>query len=639
MKIDKLGRMLVATAIVTFMLFTMSRGLPVFAADNLVSNGGLETLRTSNDPASGPSNWSYSKTGTAPAISGWGDVLVSGDSQRGNYIKLPYGDWMGISPYVPVTAGNSYDISFLYHSQTDNRARILVSFHTFNQETQTYSNEIAGQTLIRSFASTNSTWQSTAVKIVVPETATHVKLTFRALASVGEGSGSEPLYFDDLSLTPSADTPLVNDGMELADEGNMPEGWKTSGGAAGVNYTLSDTFYLGLRSLKITGDGSNTLTAYQNIPLSGGAKYIISAYVKTDGTVTGAAVTASKDNLKGAVLGSKTLTTTNGAWQKVLLSGLVSGEGGITLALSLTGEGAAYFDGFQLEPDRNLLANASLETVTKDGSGIITDAPSWKKSSALNWNDCISTDGNCPNGNNYLKYTSASSTSLFAFMEITLTKGQSYSLSLWYKSDNTRARVKVEFAGTGADVYSPVLNFPSTNGTWKKYTMIFTVPTLSTATGVTRIQLRLTGTIPAGGQVSFDSFYLEPAGNHAGFYSNAGFTINPGGTPEFENLGAEVPALTEGTVQLRFHSTGSETGVTVLSVLCSYDGSGNKIIENITADDVAFTVSDDTNRDIGFKVPITVGALEPGKTYFLEAYVWNNLNEMNPFIPRIMIRN
>jgi len=169
--------------------------------------------------------------------------------------------------------------------------------------------------------------------------------------------------------------------------------------------------------------------------------------------------------------------------------------------------------------------------------------------------------------------------------------------------------------------------------------MIFT-PTTVAATP----RIRLYNSAGANGiavdqYMAFDDLRVEEiTGAYAGFYNNAKLTASKSYGP-CENMGVAVTNFTSGSVvPFRFHAVNGETNVSIVSALYTYVG-GEKKIANVTSETIAPMVVVGDSRDVGFKGNITIPQLEAGKTYYLEAYVWDSLTGMKPLISKQIIRN
>lgn len=629
-------RKILCTLLSLVMALSLFCGLNVSAAQvNLMTNGGFSEYKVNDDPSSGPKGWIYSKTGTdTQEITGWSDVFVTGEN---NFISLPYGNWMLGSSYVAGDPGSAFEIAYRYLSQTDDRARVLVTFHTYDQSTEQYSNEIANETLIKAFATTNGQWQRTSFKIVMPEGATHFKITLRSNVYVGAKTGSETLYFDDVSAYLAPEEVLYNPDMENT-EGNMPLGWYANEGTAGTDYAVSTNSYAGQYSLQINGNSTAPVTVYNNIPTEKDVSYIISGYVKVESVAGTASLKLSKDNVNGTSLGTKTLTTTNGVWKKITMSSAAGGFGGMALSLTVTGTGTVYFDSFRIEKDNNLLTNSSVEALTKNAENSITAVQGWSLGSGVTWDGCIASDGNAYDGSNYIKFSGSLGNKLVQITP-TLIPGGTYKLTIPYSSSVKAARVKIEFAVAAVSGQSPIIDLPNTNRDWKKFNTIFKVPEGNT-TGLVRIQVRnTTASFTNDNYVAYDALRLDLVTEPVlGFYDNTGFSISTSTTGVCELLGYEVESLSAGTLPIRFHASGLEQSVSMITVLYSNNSNGIKSPISITANTVPLTTSD-ISSDIGFKGSVAIGTLEDGKDYYLETYIWDNLSDLKPLIGKQIIRN
>lgn len=202
---------------------------------------------------------------------------------------------------------------------------------------------------------------------------------------------------------------------------------------------------------KANDDGN---VALQLLPLGWTStdKAVVTGYVKA---AQGESVTVSAST-DIALDGTSKIFSGTGEWVPFALKGVSFGN---NITVVATGNGAELKN-INLEKDFNILHDTTFVSTANGGK--------WYHSSASDVT--VQTDGNCPEGTNYLKVVRSSNqryASLSGFA--THKAGDRYLCSVWYKSDITAA---VQIQHKGLESSSPQIDLPATDA-WKKIEFVF----------------------------------------------------------------------------------------------------------------------------------------------------------------------
>ncbi|HEY3368693.1 MAG TPA: RHS repeat-associated core domain-containing protein [Symbiobacteriaceae bacterium] len=236
-----------------------------------------------------------------------------------------------------------------------------------------------------------------------------------------------------------ADNLLTNGGFERSASGAWPDAWTVSGGTGSWD---SSTVYSGARAFRVTPSGQTVTVTYgTNLPVSDGASYVLSLYVRADSPDLGAGAQGKLEFLdaNGVSLASaySNLFKRAGEWNRsAVVATAPPGASQVRINLianpALT-SGSVYFDNVQFEKAPsistfNLLDNPGFERGT-------TGPDFWQSSNQpFNWSSALPA---VFAGTKSVSLTNASATSGFEpSYVIRLDAGRSLTLSAFVKTDN-----------------------------------------------------------------------------------------------------------------------------------------------------------------------------------------------------------
>lgn len=260
--------------------------------------------------------------------------------------------------------------------------------------------------------------------------------------SVGNLSyNTHPMSVAD-NLLPNASFELDSDANGWADEwAQHVETGKTA------TFNWADTAKLGEKSISISSPTGWTLTSSPLIPYESGEKYIVSGYIKTEGTTNTAIIKVEFFDSNNAWIGQQYSFGLKGThdWTRVqkVVNNVPTETTKIRVSVGLNaGSGTAYFDGVQLEKGTilsafNIVDNSSFER-DDNTDGIPNN---WVSSGNLTANDGIDQYNPALNnvyvGNNSFKLAGQSGVNKYIKQHIKFSGNASTPLTLsgWSKQE------------------------------------------------------------------------------------------------------------------------------------------------------------------------------------------------------------
>jgi len=307
----------------------------------------------------------------------------------------------------------------------------------------------------------------------------------------------------------------------------------------------------------------------------------------------------------------------------------IVGYTGNKLNVAIQKAGAALF---KLSTISNIVANYSFE----DSS---SDIKSWTKVGFTDSSPFLMTDGDCPSGNNYLKFTNTEGTYV-SQLNYNFEPNTTYKLSFWYKSSTSnKALIKIEYGDLAYDGLSPKFKLASAQS-WTKANIAFTTPAnIDTSKGV-RIMLRFAGSLSSAQFVCYDNIVIEKADTFIGFAVNQ--TLYEVDTEvdfnNFYNIGKSIVSYpSNGSVSVRFFSVNNENAAVIIGLYRMGVNGEEKlegiVFKQITSSDYGTGNAGDSLSNlhvarINAAVP-TIDNLETG-SYTLKVLAWNNASNMLP---------
>lgn len=293
------------------------------------------------------------------------------------------------------------------------------------------------------------------------------------------------------------------------------------------------------------------------------------------------------------------------------------------------GAGAAAL--YKVETTDNLMINHSFE---KSGG------ESWSKSGISDISSVIMTDGDCPDGNNYVKFSNFPASAWLSQRNYSLEPASTYVMSLWYKSSSAnKALIKIQYNDPDFSGASPQFKIPASAG-WTKFSVAFTTPEGIDPSKGTDFMLRLNGSISGTQYLCYDGIELKKADSFVGFCENQTLTeVTAGEFDRFSlyNIGKSITEYPKGVSSVGVHFF-SETDKNAVVFTALYKNkNGFDFLESIsctqvTGDSYGSGNAGDTDSTHVAKINATIPAyesLEEG-SYKLKAFVFNSLSGMNP---------
>lgn len=437
-----------------------------------------------------------------------------------------------VSDGVNVKEGTSYQLSFTYTLPAEGKGTVKVCGFQ-----NTRSTPVVEVTALPAAENKTCNMIFTVGRISKDTTISTVKVTF---ASVIVENSTENFVVKDIALTIISDAAvLANGSAEVLDEENKP-----------IGITGGELVQTGAK------DGQNRMRVTASAPMemrlaipAANALAKIRGYVMAESFNAASVLTISvKDAYgDGAVLATKDfnlapageaaadekLDIAAGEWEYFRFSS-VQQAAALVLSFEVTGNGAVYVDGVTIEKDNNLIANANFASTAGWTSRYYSSTGgSWKDLATEGNDEAIQTDGNCPDGQNYILFDKSSGTSTshnagvryksqyqasVIDTRILVNGGEKYSFTFWVKSNaktfmglvpvspnnydpgNAEHTSPGIYSGGGTQANATLTNshgshimeitVPSTGGEWQQISYTASIPT-----GVTQIYPMLSGAI------------------------------------------------------------------------------------------------------------------------------------------------
>lgn len=241
---------------------------------------------------------------------------------------------------------------------------------------------------------------------------------------------------------------LKNPGFEKPEEDkDEPTGWNLRSGE-----WVRDEVHSGEYAVTLIADPENdwnVMNSRENIPVTPGAKYKLSGWVKTnpaDGHINVMLRKIDGDN--STIEYDYNKVTGTGDWEyfeRVIDPGKDTKFLNVFFHISATNATQAWFDDFRLEEvndDGNLFTNPGFEEID-DGAPL-----SWNEYGA-GWTDIITASPEAARTGNYgIKMTTDTTDNYLFGQAVGVEAGKTYDLSAWLKSDiadGGKAQIKIDF--------------------------------------------------------------------------------------------------------------------------------------------------------------------------------------------------
>lgn len=575
--------------------------------------------------------------GTAAAGEGnllsgtWTETTGSrGAQESGGTITLPLANSAGIaSAFVPVTKGAAYELSFTYSLSEEGRGSVKVCGFDKNND-ETAIGPVVSITSLPAGTDTEYTITFMPSEIRDGIDVKYVKVNF---ASTITRDCTEVFTVRNITL-------LRVPGDEVISNGGAEIVW--NGAAVGITGgTL-------IENTAEAQSGKNMMRIdageEMHMPLvlvETASPVKIHGFIKRAGLTEGSSVTATlrHDNKDGIVLAEKPVQFAGDGWELLRFSGMPYSTN-VVLTIKVEGEGSVYADGFVIEKDENLVPDA-----------IFADEASWTVAA-----DSLKTDGNCPDGQNYVEGGSG----ILAAMQspISVQTGEKYRISAWLKTAGTAtARILLDTDESAIAAKYPgwerFIVEESTDGAWKHVEFVLTVPEGMESFA---LQFEASGTTDSD-TASFNMPRVEKAKEkEIGFYiqefeaekadgSGVNVTaprLEPYGYAFQNVLGAPVRSITEIAGNLTavcITPEPDETSDSVLILAAYSTNNGQKELLHVTVGTPSSAprwetgVTDAGGKSVtGVNYPsVTANADEiPAEADEIHAYLWNSVSGLRP---------
>lgn len=316
---------------------------------------------------------------------------------------------------------------------------------------------------------------------------------------------------------------IANGSAEYLDENNQPFG--ITGGTV-------------VRNASFAKDGNNvmelasgeTMTMNLGLEKTGVENVKIRGYIQAKNMSAGSSVKVTfwKDAATtGTKIAEKTYTFAaanvdadasfkdiqNGVWEYFRFSNLPMGDK-IVVEFSVEGNGSVYVDGVTIEEDKNIATTSRFVEYGDQWWINGENGASYKLDDSQNKGRVLKTDGDCPDGQNYIHFDNNGSSapytadySLEGIQKWEVEENEKYLFSFWYKTSaawdgffrlktyaknndatTTHVRLTDNKALTPHNAFWPTLQAStSTEGKWEQLAMVVTIPK-----GVDRVSLLFT---------------------------------------------------------------------------------------------------------------------------------------------------
>ncbi|QUI24512.1 DNRLRE domain-containing protein [Vallitalea pronyensis] len=288
----------------------------------------------------------------------------------------------------------------------------------------------------------------------------------------------------DTKMISAADNLVTNSSLE--DGNNWPDNWSQAVEPGKIaTFTWSDDAKLGNKSISISNPTGWAIISSDMIEHIVGTNYVISGYVKTENTTSGAIIKLEFFNSNNEWLGQEFGNALKGThdWTRIhsIINEIPAGTSKVRASVGLNaGTGAVYFDGIQLEKGSivskyNFIDNAGFE---KDvDSDNIPDK--WTESGNLSPNDGIYTkisseDDKVYIGNNSFKITGESEKTKYIKQSINISGDSSTKLTLsgWSMQEganisggNYTLQVQINYSSNPPEIFAN--DFDTTSINWQ----------------------------------------------------------------------------------------------------------------------------------------------------------------------------
>lgn len=628
-------------------------------------------------------------------ILGWGLTTAGSasvyDTETG-VMTLPLNsNSNGMEEEVPVTAGQMYQLTFSYNLPV--AAKGTVKICALDAGKTAVTTLVTTQNLA---ATAEGEYKTMAIGFT-PGTVMHgngsaleagiVRITFAVVEVAGS---TDSFTLKDISMTAVTDAELLANGSaEILDTLGNPIGITggtliREGAKDGKNMMLvtKDTPMDMQLALTETASRANIRGFIKpNADFAADSSVTVSIKKKADDT---AALSQKTFQLPAEGAEAKWTDLEADTWEYIRFSGMQF-DANLVVSVSVSGDGGVYVDGVTIEKDNNIFRHAAFIPTLEGDTGYnetwqflnITGAD--KNFALSNINDgsedakahelYYMTDGNCPDGQNWVKLYGTSDgiardISFRTTNSWTVEPGETYKLSYWINSTVYQAQVALYTGDTPVgDVVNSYTSSTSwsannakhtlralpykTNGEWEQVTHIITIPE-----GYPYVNFRV---VIANGYVKNDSAsyvalnmpVLEKLENNTvGFYKDSPLTYEESwyGIP-FVNKTAGTPVETRDDVQdgealkaVYVTATPEVTsGDTIILAAYKTDAEGNSQLVALSVGEAEAPavpekyLSKDGTALKGVNFPTaTISAADLSEATEIRAYVWNSVSGLQP---------